>query len=137
MNSAFRPCKCALTNQAQPIDSPSRIKLFNSIVDFVYAQTNHVRSEEPAQKRRRVDIEPSRDGRPSLSNGVTALSPDNVAKEDVLLEIKDISVSIPQRKKFDLCFTAGHLYARAPGTKAPVPGIIFPWKSIGNFQCCQ
>ncbi|KAI0469262.1 hypothetical protein F4859DRAFT_487569 [Xylaria cf. heliscus] len=112
----------------QAADSPSRIKLFNNIVSFVYEQLNDGRPEEPAQKRRRVDIESSRNNQ--SSNGVAASSAEDVAKEDVLLEIKDISVSIPQRKKFDLCFTAGHLYARAPGTKAPVSGIIFPWKSI-------
>ncbi|KAI0440399.1 hypothetical protein F4803DRAFT_527572 [Xylaria telfairii] len=112
----------------QAADSPSRIKLFNNIASFVYDQLNDGQPEEPAQKRRRVDIESSRNGK--SSNGAAASSADDVAKEDILLEIKDISVSIPQRKKFDLCFTAGHLYARAPGTKAPVPGIIFPWKSI-------
>ncbi|KAI0451875.1 hypothetical protein F5B21DRAFT_506789 [Xylaria acuta] len=113
----------------QAADSPSRIKLFNNIVGFVYGQLNDGQPEEPAQKRRRVDIESSRNGQ-SSSNGATASSADDVAKEDILLEIKDISVSIPQRKKFDLCFTAGHLYACASGTKAPVPGIIFPWRSI-------
>jgi hypothetical protein len=97
----------------------------------VYEQLNDIQSEEPAQKRRRVDIEPSRNGQ--SSNGIIASSADDVTKEEVLLEIKDISVSIPQRKKFDLCFTAGHLYARAPGTKAPAPGIIYPWKNIGMF----
>lgn len=95
----------------------------------MYEQLNDIRSEEPAQKRRRVDIEPSQNGQ--SSDAAAASSASDVAKEDVLLEIKDISVSIPQRKKFDLCFTAGHLYARVPGTKAPAPGIIFPWKSIG------
>lgn len=95
----------------------------------MYDQLNDAPSEGPAQKRRRVDIEPSQGGQ--SSNGTAASSADDVAKEAVLLEIKDISVSIPQRKKFDLCFTADHLYARAPGTKGPVPGVIFPWKSIG------
>ncbi|KAI1110168.1 hypothetical protein F5Y14DRAFT_371020 [Nemania sp. NC0429] len=109
-------------------DSPSRIKLFNNIVGFVHDHLNGAPlTEGPAQKRRRIDIEPSQAGQ---SNGTTTSSADDVAKEDVLLEIKDISVSIPQRKKFDLCFTAGHLYARAPGTKGPLPGIILPWKSI-------
>ncbi|KAI0856523.1 hypothetical protein F4860DRAFT_492624 [Xylaria cubensis] len=112
----------------QAADSPSRIKLFNNIVSFVYEQLNDGQPDEPAQKRRRVDIESSRNGQ--SSNGATTSSADDVAKEDILLEIKDISVSIPQRKKFDLCFTSGHLYARAPGTKTPVSGIIFPWKSI-------
>ncbi|KAI1174557.1 hypothetical protein F4777DRAFT_379897 [Nemania sp. FL0916] len=110
----------------QAADSPARIKLFNDIAGFVYDQLNGSQNEEPAQKRRRVDNEPSRNGQ--ASNGEAASS--DVAREDVLLEIKDISVSIPQRKKFDLCFTAGHLYARLPGTNTPAPGIIFPWRSI-------
>ncbi|KAK5629233.1 hypothetical protein RRF57_004948 [Xylaria bambusicola] len=130
LNHVFQSRTDIVEGIQQAADSPSRIKLFNNIVDFVYEQLNGVHSEEPAQKRRRVDIEPSRNGPLSQSNGVTAPSPDSVAKEDVLLEIKDISISIPQRKKFDLCFTASHLYARAPGTKAPIPSIIFPWKSI-------
>ncbi|KAI1129818.1 hypothetical protein F5Y10DRAFT_142886 [Nemania abortiva] len=128
LNTVFQSRPDIVEGIRQAADSPSRIKLFNNIVGFVYEQLNDVQSEEPAQKRRRVDIEPTRNGQ--SSNGAVAGSADDVANEDVLLEIKDISVSIPQRKKFDLCFTANHLYARAPGTKAPMPGIIFPWKSI-------
>ncbi|KAI1305452.1 hypothetical protein F5Y03DRAFT_152181 [Xylaria venustula] len=141
MSSGLDSQKLNLVFQSRPdivegirkaADSSSRIKLFNDIVGFVYDQLHDKPSEEPAHKRRRVDIEPSQNGQPSSSssNGATAISVDAVSREDVLLEINGISVSIPQRKKFDLCFTAGHLYARAPGTKDPVPGMIFPWKSI-------
>ncbi|KAF2970333.1 hypothetical protein GQX73_g3210 [Xylaria multiplex] len=130
LNLVFQSRPDIVDGIRQAADSPSRIKLFNNIVGFVHEQLNHVQSEEPALKRRRVDIESSRNGQSSSSNGATASSADDVSKEDILLEIKDISVSIPQRKKFDLCFTAGHLYARAPGTKSPMPGITFSWKSI-------
>lgn len=113
------------------------MKLFNNIVDFVHDQLNNdPQSSEPARKRQRVDVAvdvdvaPPRNGQPS-SNGASMSSPDDVLREDALLEIKDISVSIPQRKKLDLCFTAKHLYARAPGTIIPIPSMIFPWKSIG------
>ncbi|KAI8948485.1 hypothetical protein F4801DRAFT_457260 [Xylaria longipes] len=128
LNLIFQSRPDIIEGIRQAADSPSRIKLFNNIVGFVHEQLNDGQPEEPAQKRRRVDIEPSRNGQ--SSNGAAASSADDVAKEEVLLEIKDISVSIPQRKKFDLCFTAGHLYARASGTNVPVSGIIFPWKSI-------
>ncbi|KAJ8123488.1 hypothetical protein ONZ43_g578 [Nemania bipapillata] len=107
LNNVFQSRPDIVEGIRQAADSPSRIKLFNNIVDFVYEQLNDVPSEEPSQKRRRVDNEPSRNGQ--SSNGATTSSADDVAQEDVLLEIKDISVSIPQRKKFDLCFTAGHL----------------------------
>jgi len=55
----------------------------------------------------------------------------------VLLEIKDISVSVPQRKKFELCFTMEHLYARVSGTTAPVAGIVYAWRDICEFLGAQ
>jgi hypothetical protein len=109
-------------------DSPARIKLFNNIASYVYEQIGDPSSTEPSLKRRRVDIEPSQNG--AASNGTSKSSAADVASETVLLEIKDISVSIPQRKKYDLCFTAQHIYARAPNTTGPVPGIIYAWKDI-------
>lgn len=114
------------------LDSPSRIKLFNEIANFVHDQIGgDSGSPEPAQKRRRVDVQPSSQNG-SASNGASATSSvDDVAAENTLLEIKEISVSIPQRKKYDLCFTAKHLYARLPNTTAPIPGIIYAWKDIG------
>ncbi|KAH9907836.1 hypothetical protein F4778DRAFT_719299, partial [Xylariomycetidae sp. FL2044] len=108
-------------------DSASRVKLFNSITSFVYERLSEQAPDEPAHKRRRVDVQPPTNG---ASNGATSITADDVAKDNVLLEIKDISVSIPQRKKFDLCFTAKHLYARAPKTTAPISGIIYAWKDI-------
>ena len=90
---------------------------------------------EPAHKRRRVDIQPQQNGSaPNNANGAASVSSaEEVAAENTLLEIKDISVSIPQRKKFELCFTAKHLYARAPNTSVPVAGMIYSWKDIGTF----
>lgn len=42
-------------------------------------------------------------------------------------------MSIPQRKKFDLCLTANHLYARAANAPGPVQGIVYHWQDIGKF----
>ncbi|KAI1869520.1 hypothetical protein JX265_006610 [Neoarthrinium moseri] len=109
-------------------DSPARIKLFNNIASFIQEQTGGSTSE-PSLKRRRVDIEPSKNS-PAPNGASTSSEPVDVASEKTLLEIKDISVSIPQRKKFDLCFTAQHIYARAPNTTAPLPGITYAWKDI-------
>lgn len=104
-------------------DSPARIALFNQITSHVYSQLRDG-SDEPALKRRRVDV--------AQPNGV-ANSPasGNAADEAVLLEVKEISVSAPQRKKFELCFTSSFLYARAPGTQAPIPAITYSWRDIG------
>ena len=51
--------------------------------------------------------------------------------DPVLLEIKDISVVAPQRKKYTLCFTEDHLYARLPDSNEPVQGISYAWSDIG------
>ena len=109
---------------------PSRVQLFNTIADFIYEQIGDPSSSEPALKRRRVDIEPRTGKNGAASNGTTVASSADVASESILLEIKEISVSVPQRKKFDLCFTAQHLYARLPNTTAPVAGMIYAWKDI-------
>lgn len=83
---------------------------------------------EPAAKRRRVDDGPAANGAAPSANGA------DPSQEEVLLEVKEISVSVPQRKKFELCFTPRHLYARAPGTTAPAPGIVYAWEDIGKAQ---
>ncbi|KAI5863536.1 hypothetical protein GGS23DRAFT_596710 [Durotheca rogersii] len=129
LDSVFRTRPDILESIHKAADSPSRVQLFNKIADFVYEQIGNPSSSGPAAKRRRVDVEPSQNG--SASNAATvATSIDDVASEDILLEIKDISISIPQRKKFELCFTSKHIYARVPGTTAPVPGIVYAWKDI-------
>ena len=82
---------------------------------------------EPAQKRRKVESG-------GANGAVSAASSSNAADEAVLLEVKEISVSVPQRKKFELCFTANHLFARAPGTTAPIPNITYAWTDIGKLH---
>lgn len=109
-----------------PPDSAERVALFNEIADHVYQQ---VHGSEPAHKRRRVDIGQTN----GTTSGAAAVSI-NAEDEKVLLEVKEISVSIPQRKKFELCFTDNHLYARAPGTTTPANGIVYAWRDIGRFQ---
>lgn len=140
--SGLISCLCALT------DTPDRILLFNNIATFLYNKY-HLAQEEPASKRRRVDVatisHPNGHASAPLAakgaastSGVSSLNAGSgagdAASEDVLLEIKDISLSAPQRKKYDLCFTKNFLYARASGTSAPAQGIVYPWKDIGMDQ---
>ncbi|TQN68089.1 Histone chaperone [Colletotrichum shisoi] len=114
-------------------DTPARVALFNNIASFVHEQIN---GPEPVSKRRRVDEGPTNGFKPTNTSGTVAKAAPkssgtgNAADEEVLLEIKEISVSVPQRKKYDLCFTANHLYARAPNTTAPVEGITYAWEDI-------
>ncbi|KAG7120366.1 Histone chaperone like protein [Verticillium longisporum] len=115
-------------------NSASRVTLFNDIASFVYEQTN---GPEPAAKRRRVDVDASNGFKASNGNrtinvagSVPASAAEAAVDEPVQLEIKEISVSVPQRKKFELCFTDNHLYARVPGTTTPAAGIAYAWGDI-------
>lgn len=108
------------------IDSPGRIALFNEIAHHVYDQLqNH---GEPALKRRKVDPATGANGAQNASSGSG-----NAADEPVLLHVKEISVSVPQRKKFELCLTQSFIYARTPGTTAPIPAITYAWTDIGAY----
>ncbi|KAK3312745.1 putative chaperone protein [Apodospora peruviana] len=119
----------------QAADSPARVALFNNIASFVQSQLN---GDEPASKRRRVDIattttttsQSHSNGHAAASSNGAGAGIDAAATEPVLLEIKDVSVAAPQRKKYDLCFTENFLFARASGSTVPVQGIVYPWRDI-------
>lgn len=110
-------------------DSPGRVALFNEIAAHVYGQLHE--GGEPAQKRRRLDPAPAQGANgASAANGVAAQG--SAGDDEVLLVVKEISLSAPQRKKFELCFTANFVYARAPGTTAPIPAITYAWRDVGE-----
>lgn len=115
-------------------DSPTRVALFNQIASHVYDTIQG--NGEPAHKKRRVDVDQANGSVNGSANGTkvnnSANTITNAADEAVLLEIKEISVSVPQRKKLEICFTANHLYARVPGTTAPIPAITHAWTDIGT-----
>ncbi|KAK0737835.1 hypothetical protein B0T18DRAFT_440832 [Schizothecium vesticola] len=110
-------------------DSPARITLFNNIASHIYDRLSGTAVDDgPSSKRRRVDIATPTQTTGS-QNGQVA-GPEAAARDPVLLEIKEISMSVPQRKKYSLCFTKNFLYARVAGTDTPVQGIIYPWRDI-------
>jgi len=107
--------------------------LFNQISLHINSLTSSS-TAEPASKKRRLDegvpSRPATNGTNGQAVGKVSSAPAS-SNDPVLLEIKEISVVIPQRKKYTLCFTATHLYARLPDSKEPAPGISFAWKDIG------
>ncbi|KAI9055330.1 hypothetical protein LZ554_000289 [Drepanopeziza brunnea f. sp. 'monogermtubi'] len=120
---------------------PHYIELFNQISQYVCTVIPG-NSPEPANKKRRIEDQ-GLVARPASSgtnghvevNGVTKAAADASSDEPVLLEVKDISVAVPQRKKYTLCFTSKHLYARLPDSTEPVPGISFAWSNIEYAFC--
>ena len=74
---------------------------------------------------------PSRGAANGHAAGANGGTPAASGDDPVLLEIKDISVVVPQRKRYTLCFTEKHLYARLPDSKEPAQGISYAWKDIG------
>ncbi|KAI0853950.1 Rtt106-domain-containing protein [Daldinia vernicosa] len=127
LDSVFKSRPDILQDIHKAADSPSRVELFNKIANFIYEQTGD-HTAGSSLKRRRVDIEPSHNG--NIPPATETSTVEDISSENILLEIKDISVSIPQRKKFELCFTPKHLYARIPGATTPAPGIAYAWKDI-------
>ncbi|KAH6724551.1 hypothetical protein DL95DRAFT_380244 [Leptodontidium sp. 2 PMI_412] len=115
---------------------PHYIELFNQISLHVCGL---ISSPEPASKKRRIDDQ-GLVARPASSgtnghalNGIVTATASS--SDPVLLEIKDISVVVPQRKKYTLCFTSTHLYARLPDSKEPAPGVSFAWSDIEYAFC--
>lgn len=86
-----------------------------------HVDSKYPAAEEPDAKRRKVQTDAAPNGAPA----------GQASNESVLLKINEISVSVPQRKKYELCMTAGFLYAQAPGTTGPVPGMAYAWTDIG------
>lgn len=135
-------------------DTPERIQLFNNITSFVLDEC--LSTDEPLTKRRRVDTQSKENGgmlaapqgvplvvqqpqaTPAGGDGSLLINMANAAADEVvLLEIKEISVSIPQRKKYDLVFTKNYLYTKQMGTTAPVQGMVYKWDEIGtSFLAC-
>ncbi|KAH7342407.1 hypothetical protein BKA65DRAFT_504028 [Rhexocercosporidium sp. MPI-PUGE-AT-0058] len=116
---------------------PHYVELFNQISLHVCSL---ISSPEPASKKRRINDQ-GLVARPASSSGTNGHASNAIAtapasaSDPVLLEIKDISVVVPQRKKYTLCFTSTHLYARLPDSKAPAPGISFAWSDIEYAFC--
>ncbi|KAH8685529.1 hypothetical protein BGZ60DRAFT_426017 [Tricladium varicosporioides] len=111
------------------------IELFNHISLHICSLSSP--SLEPASKKRRVGegvpsrlVNSSTSGKPT-PNGTSTAIEDN----PILLEIKDISIVIPQRKKYTLCFTSSHIYARLGDSLEPAAGISYAWKDIEYVFC--
>lgn len=78
---------------------------------------------------------PNTHANPVKANDSLLINMANAAAEEVvLLEVKEVSVSIPQRKKYDLCFTKNYLYTKQVGTSIPVQGMVYKWEEMGMFM---
>lgn len=70
----------------------------------------------------------------SIASSDTAPS-GSPADENSLLQIKDISFSLPQRKKYTIDFTSTHILARNPTTGELIPGISYAYANIAYAFC--
>lgn len=123
---------------ARQTDSPARVDLFNNIAAFVLEQLTADAADQPVSKRRRVDVDQT-NGTPNGNAKTEGTSSTDVvaeaAAEELQLEIKDISVSIPQRKKYNLCLTKHFIFARTNADPKPVAGMVWRWEDIGMCTC--
>ncbi|KAJ3495285.1 hypothetical protein NLG97_g3498 [Lecanicillium saksenae] len=128
LNAIFKPRQEILDGIKRCAETPGKVALFNEIAKHVQAKLAD--GGEPDAKRRKVQAGPATNG---AANGgsSSAAAAGNPADDPVLLCVKEISVSVPQRKKFELCLTQNFLYARAPGTTVPIQGMVYTWTDIG------
>jgi hypothetical protein len=52
--------------------------------------------------------------------------------EEAFLQIKEVSMVVPHRKKFTIEFTESYIQARDPKTNELVSGTSYAWKDIGK-----
>jgi len=115
---------------------PHYIELFNQITLHInslpLSQLPTPNSSEPASKKRRLGEEGivSRPANGTSTSGVIKRET-ATGEEPVLLAVKEISLLIPQRKKFTLCFTEKFIYARTEASSEPMVGCCWAWKDIG------
>lgn len=55
------------------------------------------------------------------------------ANDEALLQVKEISMVVPLRKKFTIEFTKNQIQARDPKTDEIVPGTTYLWKDISQL----
>jgi hypothetical protein len=113
--------------------APNWIELFNEITRYV-ADLRNSTPLEPASKRRKIEDTALPINTIAIvtngSNRPAATPPSVLVDENVLLQIKDISVVIPQRKKYTLELTPSHIRTRHPDSKELISGISYAWKEI-------
>ncbi|KAJ6786686.1 hypothetical protein PWT90_06100 [Aphanocladium album] len=129
LNAIFKPRQDILDGIKRCAETPGKVALFNEIASHVHAKLAD--GGEPDAKRRKVQAGPATaNGAANGGGGGGAAAAGNPADDEVLLCVKEISVSVPQRKKFELCLTQNFLYARAPGTTVPIQGMVYAWTDI-------
>lgn len=93
-------------------------------------------ASDPATKKRKLEealpIQPKREATETQPLAKIANGFDH-ANDEALLQVKDISMVVPLRKKFTIEFTKNHIQARDPKTDELVPGTTYPWKDIGQL----
>lgn len=113
--------------------APNWIELFNEITYYV-SELRNPNQSEPAFKKRKIAEDTLRIN--SFPNGTNSTNRNGTVvpaindDQAVLLQVKDISLVIPQRKRYTLEFTASHIRARHPDTNELAQGISYSWEDI-------
>lgn len=124
--------------------APNWIELFNEITAYVSDLRKSSESSEPASKKRKIDSELPLNPK-GVSNGAAATNGSSQnggaaqagSREEgpSLLQIQDISFTLPVRKKLTVEFTTTHIKVLDNKTKEVIPGASsYAWKDIGMYQ---
>jgi len=118
------------------LGTPQLINLFNEISSYVSElQTSNSSLQHVAKKRRYNDSNITQINTDEYQNGSTNEESNAVEEdaEEALLAVQDISVVIPQRKKYTIEFTKTRIRARDTKTKELVSGVGCRWADIGSW----
>ncbi|KAG9246299.1 hypothetical protein BJ878DRAFT_456608 [Calycina marina] len=118
--------------------APAFVELFDEISIYINALKDASASSEHASKKRRPNedipsrIAPNRtNGHSTTTNGAAVI----FSNATSLLSVKEISVTIPQRKKCTIHFSDTHIYATLPDAEEPFQSMAFAFKDIDYGFC--
>ncbi|KFZ03115.1 hypothetical protein V502_11210 [Pseudogymnoascus sp. VKM F-4520 (FW-2644)] len=120
--------------------APAWAELFNEISSYVVNLRRELEpsASDPATKKRKLEdglpIQPKKEASDTQPLAKIANGFDH-ANDEALLQVKEISMVVPLRKKFTIEFTENHIQARDPKTDELVPGTTYPWKDISHAFC--
>lgn len=118
--------------------APAWAELFNEISSYIVNLRRELEpsASDPATKKRKLGeglpIQPKKEATDTQPIAEIANGLDH-ENDESLLQVKEISMVVPLRKKFTIEFTKNHIQARDPKTDEVVPGTTYSWKDISQL----
>ncbi|POS88065.1 hypothetical protein EPUL_000564 [Erysiphe pulchra] len=107
---------------------PQYVELFNCISTYILSLLSPDSSKKTLSKKRKFEEIPKEESTYAKTSELQSRSRNVKEKENVLLEVENISFILPQRKKFTIRFTDQYICAQSSNDQ--VTGTKLAWKDI-------